>query len=88
MPRTLYLAHLASHIAVEIGDIIHPPIGEAGIIRELDTRTQVIKLGVPAAQPEAVLTTSFQGVGLVWMDESYIKPRPKGEVDHGKASGC
>jgi hypothetical protein len=89
MARTLYLASLASHIVVEVGDIIHPPgAAYAGRIASIDVRRSSLVLECPAEAPEGRLSTTWVGCGVVWMDEAYIKPRPEGEVDHGKAPGC
>jgi hypothetical protein len=89
MPRTLFLASLASHIVVEVGDIIHPPgAGYSGRVARIDLRRNSVVLECPPDAPQGDLSTSLLGCGLVWMDESYIRPRPEGEVDHGKALGC
>lgn len=86
--RTRSLAHLASHVAVEIGDVIQTPEGSDGRITSLDPRSNTIKLAMPLDEPTGHLVTSPDAVGLVWMDQAYLKPRPVGEVDHRPASGC
>jgi hypothetical protein len=72
-----------------MGDIIHPPGATySGRIARIDLRRKFHGARMPGRAAGRRLTTTWVGCGLVWMDESYIKPRPKGEVDHGKASGC
>jgi hypothetical protein len=87
MASTFYLASLASHIAVEIGDILTPPgFSYEGKIAELDEKSGLIKLDMPAEKPEGRMTTALDAVGIVWMHEAFVKPRPDGTVNHGAAS--
>lgn len=83
MPRTLFLAHLGSHMAVEVGDTLSPPgASYSGKIAKLDLRRSSLLLECPAAAPEGRLNTSLVGCGIVWMDEVFVRPRPDGAVDH------
>lgn len=77
MPRQIYLAHLATHMPVEIGDIVTPPGLQPGVVSELDEDEIALRYvnGTMRSHPRAV--------GVVWMDESYIRPRPDGPVHHG-----
>lgn len=88
MASTFYFASLASHIAVEVGDIVTPPgFSYEGKIAELDEKSGVIKLDMPAEKPEGRMTTACDAVGIVWMHEAFVKPRPaEGPVNHGAAS--
>lgn len=89
MAHNFYLASLASHIVVEIGDIVTPPgFSYAGKIAELDEKAGIIKLDMPAEKPQGRMTTALDAVGIVWMHEAFIKPRPDGPIDHGQASDC
>lgn len=90
MPHTFHLASLASHIAVEVGDIIHPPGSAlpAGKIVEISPDNKIVGLSLPVEAPEGIMRTAAEALGLVWMHEAFVKPRPEGVVDHGPASGC
>jgi hypothetical protein len=81
MPRYFTQASLASHLAVEIGDIIHPPGMQAGKVISLDDKE--IVLGVPPEAPAGNLHTVPEGCGIVMMDTFYLRQRPPGVVDHG-----
>lgn len=88
MPSTFYFASLASHIAVEVGDIVTPcGFSYEGRIVELNEKSGLIKLDMPPDKPEGRLTIPCAAVGIVWMHEDFVKPRPaEGPVNHGAAS--
>ncbi len=84
MPRTLHLCAITSHVPVEIGDIIYPPgFGGPG---ELVSIPPGMSLGGEAKMKVggAVLVTSADALGLVWIDEVYTLPRGGPDVvfDH------
>jgi hypothetical protein len=94
MPTTRYLAHLGSHIAVEVDDLVQFPFsfgdshGEAealpvvGRIIDLNARGMIL-LAFPADQPVGSITVSPDGIGLVFMDPCFLRERPPiGPVEH------
>ena len=74
-------ASLASHIAVEVGDVITPPGMQAGRVLEI-SMTEIL-LGLAPEEPVARVRTVPEGCGIVMMDQCYLRPRPSGPVDHG-----
>lgn len=78
MPRTIILAHLGSHQAVEVGDKLAIPGGSPGIVGVIDTSIKEMALDFSNGR----LTMSFDSAGVVWMDSIFVRPRPNEPIDH------
>lgn len=84
--RIRTLASLASHVAIEVGDRLHPPGFPEGIYMgpgEFGVRMQV----TDEKGRVGYYSTSEDGVGLVYMDQEYLRPRGSGAFDHINITG-
>ena len=84
--RTLTLADLRSHIAVELGDIIQPPGFDAGRLAAYERGQGMITrvtLDMPIDEPQGRMHLSADSAGLAYVDQALLRPRPSREpIDH------
>jgi hypothetical protein len=79
MPRTITLAYLGSHQAVEVGDLLQPPGVTFGFGRVVSLDSEEIVLEYPTGR----LSMTPASAGVVWMDEGFLRKRGVRKIKHG-----
>lgn len=79
--RTYTLISLASHMPVEIGDVIECPGRQPGRLAGLEGKYGMVD--IPVNDPAGRLETSLDALGLYWVDHALVRERPRVEpIDH------